>query len=192
LTGLLFLLLSVSIEILCSLFGMTQRLYRLLCLRFIFIIFLGYLLAHNKLHCSKLTICFSLISILATIILSWEINWEPFFYSFQYTSHHWLCYVYIVFLYLAFLKYCHQHLLDVYPKIERHIIKLGRYSYETFLFQMLYFAVFQDYINEALHLLLSNDYIIQLMAMLIAIVSCTVPIILYKNWKETTSNMKPS
>jgi peptidoglycan/LPS O-acetylase OafA/YrhL len=186
----LFVVIAESIEIASSVAGMTQRIYRLLALRFVFIFLLGYIITFKGIVLNKLTVALSVLSIIATIIVAQDINLEPFVFSFQYRSHHWFCYIYIAFVYIYFLWYTYRSSSHVAPIISKLTKTIGLYSYEIFLFQMLYFALFHEYVMKGLSSVFDNNYTVSFTAMLIAVVLCIWPVVAYKKKRRNSCGIR--
>lgn len=131
-----FLILCEGLEIILSIFDMPDGLYRLLVLRYIFLLYLGWIWAKEGIKLNGLTICLSLFSLIATIYFEYfSINDEPWFYVTGWRFHRWPCYIWVAYgltsvLYVLWKKICcHQ----LFIKVTR---TLAAASYEIFLVQM--------------------------------------------------------
>ncbi len=130
------LLLSVVSEIFCSLVGMPEWLYRILCFRYIFLIVLGldWVLEGVKLDFKRFAL--SVLSIACLVYFHYvNPNMEPiFFYSWN--TYHWVCYFYAAYAFIYILNWIYVFCKE-YCGI---ILKCGKYSYEIFLLQMIVFS----------------------------------------------------
>lgn len=59
--------------------------------------------------------------------------------------------------------------------------KLGRYSYEIFLFQMLYFE-FHIFLLNGLRVFIENEIVLYTISIIFATIACIAPVIIYKDW----------
>ena len=112
-----------------------------------------------------------------------DINMEPLFYTSlsNWKYCHWICYLYIAFIFLWFLKYSY---INLNQSILKCLEKIGRYSYEIYLFQIIYFATICFFIDEALNFI--KYYAInRFLYVVISITICVVPVILLKSIKTT-------
>lgn len=130
------------IDIICSITHMPEQLYRLLALRYVFLILLGYMWVKQGIVLNKRTIALAVCSILATLFFSYtNFDLEPLFFTTGWKTHRWLCYYFIATLFIVFLK-------RVYNKVSKHQIvnkiirEIGKCSYDIYLFQMAVFTLF--------------------------------------------------
>ena len=148
----IFLILSQLVENVCSLTHCPDNIYRILFFRYIFLIFLGYLLATKGLVLNKLTITAGICSMLFIYLFAYlGYNMEPLFCTslVLWPLCHWVCYIYIAYFFLAFLKYSYTKLIT-YIHFLSYIKNIGKYSYEIYLFQIFYYATISIYVNRAL------------------------------------------
>ena len=176
---LVFLLLSQFAELLCSLITMPEWIYRLTFFRYIFLIYLGYLLAIKGIILNRITMLLSIISIASIILFAYSnIDTSPVFYNVDaWSTCHWISYIYIVFFMMMMQK-------KIYVCFQNHnlsglIIHIGKYSYEIYLFQLLFFTCISDYI---INLLSIDDKIIT--TTILSTLLCVIPVLLYKKIKE--------
>lgn len=140
----LFILISETIEILCSYFSIPDDIYRLLCIRYIFLVYLGYLWVKNGI--SK-RFFLSTLSIIAILILYFthkyylRINFQPFIFNTNWTIFHWFTY----FLPWSLIAYYAYRLYKQRGTHNKIIIMIGKSSYEIFLTQMVIFGAFPTF-----------------------------------------------
>ena len=140
-----FAALCIALEILCSLVEIHDRIYRVLCIRYLFLIYLGYLWVKHGIVLSGRTIVLSVLSAVSILVLSYvhnyhhEFNFEPFVFDSGWTTFHWFAY-FLVWSLLAFVL-CRIYQLRPHAHINRLIMLCGKRSYEIFLFQMLVFSI---------------------------------------------------
>lgn len=181
----IFLILSQLVELLCSLTQCPDNIYRVVFFRYIFLIFIGYLLATEGLELNKLTITAGIFSVLFIYLFAYKgYNMEPFFCTHLslWPLCHWICYIYIAFLFLAFLKYIYSKLVT-HHKVLTYIVKIGKYSYEIYLFQIFYYATISIYVGQSLSLI--RYYPIQrILYILVSTAICIVPIVYLKSKRQ--------
>lgn len=138
--GVIFILVSLLIELYFSCGHMPYWLYRLCCLRYIFLIYLGLIWSRNGIVLNVTTFSLSVLSIIfLTIFVYTDINTEPFFYQKGWKECHWICYFYPAFLFIHILKWIYGRLPS---SIKSLLEEIGKYSWEIFLMQMFFFAMF--------------------------------------------------
>lgn len=177
----IFVILSQLTELVCCIIQCPDNIYRILFFRYTFLIFLGFLLATKGLELNRLTFFGGIISIVSLYLFNYtNIDMEPFFYTSldNWKYCHWICYIYIAYFFLWFLKYTHTKLYK-YKKIQKQIEIIGKYSYEIYLFQILYYATISIYVGKALYPI-GNDTIQRLLYVLLSTVICVIPIVYMK------------
>ena len=86
-----FTLLCVIVEIICSYIHPHPAIYRLLFIRYIYLIYLGYLWVSFGIVINKLTASLSLLSIVFILLFAYgDLNLEPLFYSNAWYLCHWV------------------------------------------------------------------------------------------------------
>lgn len=131
-----FLLLSEGLEVLSSVCDMPDGIYRLLGFRYVFLLYLGWIWAKEGIKLNRLTLCLSLLSLMATAYFEYfSVNDEPWFYSTGWRFHRWPCYIWVAYgltsvLYLLWKK------LGSYQPFLKVTRTLAAASYEIFLVQM--------------------------------------------------------
>ena len=145
-SGLFFMvLICLLVEIICSLTNIPDSLYRLLCLRYIFLLYLGYLWVQQGILLTKKTTALAVMSSILILALyfihKWNpvCNFEPWIYNTNWTIFHWFTY-YLPWSLLAF-AICKCYQLNPGNRINKFVLLCGKRSYEIFLFQMLVFGI---------------------------------------------------
>lgn len=131
-------------EILFSIYGIESHLYRLLAIRYIFLIPIGYMIAvKGEVTISATSIVLSLVSLLAIVIFCYSsLPLEPWFYQhcdWNWSMFHWICFFFVGSLFIWFLYLIYGTL---HNKVNTWIMYLGKHSYEIFLIQMGWYALF--------------------------------------------------
>lgn len=173
-----FVILSQLAELICCIIQCPDNIYRIVFLRYTFLIFIGFLLATKGLVLNRLTIGGSIISIVFLYLFNYtDIDMEPVFYTSlgNWKCCHWICYIYIAYFFLWFLKYTHTKLC----KFQKQIEIIGKYSYEIYLFQIFYYATISIYVEQVL-CLIGNYPIQRLLYILISTAICVIPIVYLK------------
>lgn len=143
---LFFLVLSVGGEFFCSLTHMPEFIYRLLALRYIFLIFLGYIWVKKGIIINTFTLLLSIISMGSILFFSYtNYNLEPFFFQTNWKCHRWICYFYASNL-LIFILYQLFNLLSHHAKIMSFISRIGQDSWEIFLAQICIFSIIPNHL----------------------------------------------
>lgn len=178
----IFIILSQLIEFVTCVTQCPDNIYRITFFRYTFLIFIGYLLATKGLVLNKYTISGGIISMLFIYFFAYtKINMEPLFSTHLdlWPLCHWVCYIYIVYFFLAFLKYTYSK-LNTHLNIRTSIEKIGKYSYEIYLFQIFYYATISIFVGNTL--IYINNYPIQyILYVIISTAICVVPIIYLKS-----------
>lgn len=174
------MLVSQGTEWLCMYVNLSESIYRLSCLRYLFLIYLGNLWTRNKMSRSinNWQLILSIISALILIALYYS-NRElsPFLYDSNWRIFHWICYFWPAFM-LPWLIYM---LYDKVPAIiKMHIGEIGKRSYEIFLVQMFVFAVYPVKLFDT-----RNIYVNVLIRIIFTIAASIIPVIVYKRWQTS-------
>lgn len=186
-----FIVLSQIIELLYNVTNMPMWIYRLLFIRYIFLVYLGYVLVTKGFSINKKTICLSIASLLCLLVFCYtDTDLSPLFITepSSWTSCHWICYIYMCYLLLFFIKKMYGRLLSN-EKILSFMKKTGKYSYEIFLFQMFYFATMQPFFMKILSYI-GNSYIEKALDMIIAMMICIAPVVWYKEHTQKANKTK--
>lgn len=180
-----FVIISQLSETACSYFHMPQLAYRLLFIRYIFLFYLGFLLAYKGFILNLYTFCLaSICLVFSTYVIYSHNDFVPILYDFVNPACHWFCYIFITFFLLFLLRKVY-YIFDSVSVLKMYVLKAGKYSYEIFLFQIVYFAIANDYIDNLLKHIISHYHAYVLIKILIPVILCTIPVILYKEKKIT-------
>ena len=151
----IFIFLSQLVETICSLTHCPDNIYRIIFPRYLFLIFIGYLLAVKGLRLNKLTIIAGIFGMLFIYLFAYSrCDMEPVFCTHLslWPLCHWICYLYIAYFFLTFLKYTYTKLIKS-NRFMSCIKIIGKYSYDIYIFQILYYATISSYVEEVLSLL---------------------------------------
>lgn len=178
----IFVVLSQLVELICSITQCPDNIYRITFFRYTFLIFIGYLLATKGLELNRFTILVGIISMVFLYLFAYAgINMEPLFCTHLslWPLCHWVCYLYIAYFFLPFLKYTYT-ILRRYSFITTYIEKIGKYSYEIYLFQIFYYATLSIYVGKILSI--TDNYPIQrILFILFSTVICVIPVVYSKS-----------
>lgn len=182
--GCFFTILCIVLEVLCSYVDVPGWLYRLLAIRYLFLIYLAYLWVTKGIVLNTWTLVLSGISVVFILLFTYtDINWEPWFYDSDWKICHWLAYFYAAYLFIVILHLCYKHF---WPKLNSLLCKMGRYSYEIFLLQMFVFT----FLPSAQRLdIIGNIYLTTLLRVMLAIILSIVPVLLYKRYHVAKGNV---
>lgn len=187
----LFLILSQLVEIVCSLTHCPDNIYRIVFPRYIFLIFIGYLLATKGLELKKPTIIAGIFSMIFIYLFAYiRCDIEPFFCTslVLWPLCHWVCYFYIAYFFLTFLKYTYTKLIKC--NCFRSCIKtIGKYSYEIYLFQIFYYATISIYVLKALSII--ENYTLQrILYIVLSTIVCILPMVYKERDRLICNNHK--
>ena len=181
----IFVIISQIVELIFSVTQCPDNIYRITFFRYTFLIFIGFLLATKGLELNRLTILGGIISMVFLYLFVYtEIDMEPFFCTHLsiWPLCHWVCYIYIAYFFLAFLKYTYTRFRR-YSSITTYIEKIGKYSYEIYLFQIFYYATLSIFVGKALSFI-GNYSIQRILYVLISTLICVVPMVCLKERKR--------
>lgn len=135
-----FLIIAEGLEVLCSFIELPGWLYRLLAIRYLFLILLGWFWVKDGITLNRKMVILSMVSALAIIYFEYvavyfHINNEPWFFNTAWTFHRWPCYYFCAngLVYLLNIIWQRFHKTEW---INRCIKELAKSSYEIFLVQM--------------------------------------------------------
>lgn len=156
-----FLVLCELFEIFFSVIDLPDGLYRMLAVRYLFLLYLAWIWVRNGIVINKSTVLFSVLSFLAIIYFEYfSIDDEVLFYKTAWKYHRWPCYY--------FVANGGGYLLNVFFKsiqnkgyIMKSIRILSKISYEIFLVQMLVVCAYPgNYINDSILMCGVDNYIL--------------------------------
>lgn len=138
------ILICESFEILSSYLGMSDKVYRLLAIRYLFLVFLAWAWVKNGIVVNVWTICLSLLSCAAiAYFVYFSESDEPFFFNTSWSCHRWPCYFYLSSLFCAFLYMIYRK-VSHYTVICNIVSFLAKSSYEIFLIQMVFIVILKS------------------------------------------------
>ena len=107
-----FVLLSVLSELICSYIDPPFWLYRLLFVRYLFLVYLGYMWTiNNGVKIDRRAVFLSLVSIFFILLFQYtNIKMEPIFYDNNIKVYHWICYFYTAYLFVYLIDLCYRKL----------------------------------------------------------------------------------
>lgn len=124
-------------EILSSLVGFPDYIYRLLAIRYFFLIYLGGRWAKEGIILTPSTVIVSLLSMASIIYFEYfYLPTEPWFYDTAWKTHRWPCYFYVS-IWLCSILYWVYKKTNHCETVVRITKKLAKCSYEIFLIQMI-------------------------------------------------------
>ena len=172
-----FVILSQIVEIVCSITHCPDHIYRIVFSRYIFLIFIGFFLATQGLEINKHSILGGIISMFFIYLFCYtDLDMEPLFCTSLslWPLCHWVCYIYIAYFFLTFLKYTYNR-LSVYNNFLAYIMIIGKFSFEIYLFQIFYYATISIFVNKTLSFL--DCYPLQrILYIIISTIVCLLPV----------------
>ena len=182
-----FILVSELLELACIYLSVGLHFYIFSFFRYTFLIYLGWLLANDRIQQNLITYILTLVSVV--FILSFDgiiqlgvVNLSSVFYDKTFAIFHWISYFYVLFFFLFIIYDCYR-LLQKYHFLNgfnRFLMLCGKYSYEIFLFQMIFFLI-----SPVNILFLRFGWRIspwlEPIVLVLNVLCCTVPIFILKN-----------
>ena len=137
---LLFVVISIVGEVFCSLTQIHNAIYRLLAIRYLFLIYLGYIWVKDGIVMNRLTLLLSILSLGTILFFTYtDYNLEPLFFHTKWKIHHWICYFYAANL-LTFIIY-QLFLVLKNTRLNQLLFYIGKASWEIYLIQMMVFVL---------------------------------------------------
>lgn len=137
-----FLIISIVFEVLFSVFDCSDKLYRLLCARYLFLIPLGLMWIEKGVLLNRKTVLLSILSILVVLFFVFtDYDLEPFFFNTGWKTHRWICYFYLPILLTYGLYFVWDKIIQL-QIIDKAIKWIAVRSYEIFLSQMAVLVCF--------------------------------------------------
>lgn len=134
------LILSIGCEVLFSLIDLPDFIYRLLAVRYLFLVPLAFIWIEEGVVLNVKNVILSIVSIFAVIFFRFfKFDLEPFFYNTGWATHRWICYFYLPIL-LTYVLYLLFKLISKSECLSKMINKVAKSSYEIFLIQMIVFV----------------------------------------------------
>ena len=139
-----FLIICEGFEVLFSYINISEEAYRLLCPRYLFLFFLGWLWAKDGVKINVWTILISSISFASIIYFEYfSVYDEPWFFTTGFTFHRWPCYFFVALGFTALLNKVWAF-LSRYKTIVLYTSVIASASYEIFLLQMSIIYLFHS------------------------------------------------
>ncbi len=183
---LLFLSISVALEVICSYINMPQFIYRLLFFRYFFLIYLGIYLYYGDNMISTWQRLLGFTGLIFLIIQAYfQYDLQPYICNthYEWKTAHFPTYFTVIFLLLPIIK-------KYYSK-SKIIEEIGRYSYEIFLVQMFVFT-FWPKIFYPISNSIDNRYLSIILNIIATTVFSIVPVLYYKRlYCKTIKNRLP-
>ena len=124
------------LEVFCSIINLPDWIYRLLAIRYFFLIFLAWIWVKDGIRMTKTNWVLSLLSAVSIVFFEYfASDTEPLFFNTAWEFHRWPCYFYVAFL-LTYLLYLLYTFIRKCTFIDRFVKMLAKCSYEIFLVQM--------------------------------------------------------
>lgn len=140
--AMVFLITCEGLEIVCSIIDIPNWIYRLLAIRYLFLIYLAWIWVEKGITLDGKAIVLSLLSFLSIIYFEYySINDEPLFYKTVWKFHRWPCFHYVA-IGGGYLLYMLWNLASKNHFVKSTVKMLAKCSYEIFLIQMVVCATF--------------------------------------------------
>lgn len=152
---LFFIAICIGFDVLCSLIDLPEELYRLLAIRYLFLICLSMEWIRQGICLNVKKTLLSIFSI-SVVLYFYYFNpdLEPFIFNTNWAIHRWMCYFYISSLLVMLLRIIYKKIIR-FNKIRELFLEFGRSSYEIYLIQMAVFT----FVPIATDELIDNSYV---------------------------------
>lgn len=180
-----FVLMAQMLEIVCCVTDMPTWLFRLCFFRFFFIIYLGYVLAKDGLVINKYAIFFAAFGVICLWLFTFNpSDLRPYFYTGipSWKIFHWPNYIYMFYVLFPLLWYSWR-VLRHNVLLKNYVLRMGKYSYEIFLFQMIWFSIVGKLSG-------SESMRYQMIFMIASILMCILPVVYIKSKFDTLKFIK--
>ena len=156
-------------------FHVPDNVYRLLFYRYLFLLYLGCVILKFKIKLNVWVCRLALIALfLAILEIYTSVDLMPYLTN-QWKGYHWVDYFYTLFVFFLLVK-LYNYIMK--SRLSVFFVKLGNYSYEVFLFQMLEFSL----ISEKRFFFIENEVFRNIVYVLTTIVFSIVPVLVYKEY----------
>ena len=156
-------------------FHVPDNVYRLLFYRYLFLLYLGCVILKFKIKLNVWVCGLALIALfLAILEIYTSVDLMPYLTN-QWKGYHWVDYFYTLFVFFLLVK-LYNYIMK--SRLSVFFVKLGNYSYEVFLFQMLVFSL----ISEKRFFFIENEVFRNIVYVLTTIVFSIVPVLVYKEY----------
>lgn len=137
-----------ALEVLCSVINLPDSLYRLLAIRYLFLLYLGWIWVEDGIILNKANVLLSSASLLSIIYFEYiSVNDEPLFYLTEWKFHRWPCYAFVALMGGGILWVAYQKTKRFYI-IANATKLLAKCSYEIFLTQMAFIAISPIFLDQ--------------------------------------------
>ncbi|MBQ9440639.1 MAG: acyltransferase [Paludibacteraceae bacterium] len=144
--AIIMIVLCEALEIFCSLCVKNPALYRVLCFRYVFLIYGGYLWARHGVRLTPLNIVLSAVSIIAIFVFYYKGRHFNILFYPLWKQFHWICYFYVFHLLAHILIYLHERI--PWKGLTAAIERIGDKSYEIYLWQSVVFYLTSTFIQQ--------------------------------------------
>lgn len=161
---------------------MPDYVWRLLSIRYFFLIFLGMVWVEKGLQVNIIRITLMFVSLLFISIFSFmDINLRPLFIQTGWKQCHWISYFWVSFGIPPMLWWLWKHSIE---SINTFMCKLGKFSWEIFLVQMLIFKfVHQKRFNN-----IFGESFGMPIFVIFTIMASILPVLTYKHYMSKQQN----
>lgn len=179
----MFIVISQCAEWICMYMEIPESIYRLTCLRYILLLYLGYVWTTNKISRSltKHQIVLSLASLVILLVLYYTTgSLKPLLFDTDWRVFHWVSYFYVALL----LPWILWKIFSIIPQKNRKLMALlGKCSYEVFLIQMMIFAIYPKRLLST-----GNGHIDYIVFFIVTILVSSLSAIYWNRYKAVVNN----
>lgn len=188
-SAIVFIAVAILFEIIFSVINLDDNVYRLLCVRYLFLIYLGYHWVSEGITMNSKTLVLSVLTLLVTLYFTLRSdNLEPVFFNTRWRTHRWICFYYVAYL-LPFCLYRLFHKMQKSSYMGSLIKVISQSSYEIFLAQMVVFVWFPLYVKGLICKVVSSDALFTLVWIILTVlVSVAIGVV----WHKLQSGCVPS
>lgn len=176
------LIISVLLEVLASCIDLPEFIYRLLAIRYFFLIFFGFLWVREGVVIGVKEIFLGIIGFLSVLYFKYFYEpLEPVFFDTLWRTDRWICYFFVMYIFVPLLFFIWKNLNN---KIKSIIQFLGTCSFEIFIIQMFLCVIIPRLVN----LCVDNSIVSSLIKILLVQILSIVGGVSYFKIKKRLSN----
>lgn len=168
------LIISILLEVLAACVDLPDFIYRLLAIRYSFLIYFGFLWVREGIVIGKKEILLGIIGFLSVLYFTYFYeSLEPIFFDTKWKTDRWICFLYVMYIFVPLLFLLWRNLNE---RIIKAIQFLGKCSFEIFLMQMFMCVFFK---LEMINSYVNNEIISLVLYVLIVMLTSIIGGVFY-------------
>lgn len=172
--AMLFITISVALEIMCSISNIEEHTYKFLFFRYFFLIYLGYMWAIYDIKLNRKYVVLSIVSIIFILVFDYSgISLTPLIYDSSWTCYHWISYFYPFALFPILLRGIYGMLGN---RLQNVLVQMGKYSWQIFCLQLVVFS----FMSTSVFAFIDSEVIRGVLYMGSSILMSIFPVLMFK------------